>query len=265
MYRSDLVRAPVEPIVEIAKLRKTLRSADGSTLEVNRDVNFSLYPGEFVAIVGPSGAGKTTLLKVIAGLLKPDGGAVRHRGDDALGIPSWLSLVFQEYNKSLLPWTSVLRNVEMPLWRLPRRERGKRAAEMLSRMGLDEFLTRYPWELSGGMQQRVAIARALVSEPELLLLDEPFASVDALTRGNLEDVTLELWSESNFTALLVTHDIAEAVYMASRVLVLSNRPATIERDIAIDLPRPRSQKETRGLKRFHELFSEVFDTVGAGG
>lgn len=247
-------------LLDVQDLRKSLSVADGSLLEVTRDVSFSLRAGEFMSIVGPSGAGKTTLLRAISGLIPIDGGSVTHRGVAVRGVPEWMSIVFQEYNKSLFPWLSVRKNVLLPVRKLAKTEAQERIDEALRLVGLADFASQYPWELSGGMQQRVALARALVSRPELLLMDEPFASVDALTRTNLEDMVQELWQTLGFAGLLVTHDINEAVYLSDRVLCLSSRPSSVLAEIEIDLPRPRN-RHTRAMPEFHELSERVLSYI----
>jgi len=207
-------------LLEVSGLCKSLPIADGTVLEVSRDITFTLRAGEFMSIVGPSGAGKTTLLRIVSGLVQSDRGSVMHRGQAVRQVPSWLSVVFQEYNKSLFPWLTVRKNVMLAVHSQPRAEAQQRMAEALNLVGLYDFADRYPWELSGGMQQRVALARAMVSHPELLMMDEPFASVDALTRANLEDMVQRLWAEAGFAALLVTHDIAVARLLAHRIAVM---------------------------------------------
>jgi NitT/TauT family transport system ATP-binding protein len=255
--------AATASLLDVAGLGKSLTAADGSVLEVSRDITFSLHEGEFVSIVGPSGAGKTTLLRTVSGLASPDQGAVAPRGEPVRDVPDWLSIVFQEYNKTLFPWLSVRKNVLLSVRSLAKREAAARTAEALALVGLSDFAERYPWELSGGMQQRVALARAMASRPELLMMDEPFASVDALTRTNLEDMVQRLWREAGFAALLVTHDIGEAVYLSDRVLCLSARPSTVLAEIPIDLPRPRD-RATRALPRFHELTDRVLSYIQPG-
>jgi NitT/TauT family transport system ATP-binding protein len=246
-------------------MSKSLTAADGSTLLVNRDITLNVRPGEFVSIVGPSGAGKTTLLRTLAGLAAPDSGTVSHRGERVSGVPGWLSIVFQEYNKTLFPWLSVRKNVRLALRSLPKHDAERRVAAALAQVGLADFAGRYPWELSGGMQQRVALARAMAGEPELLLMDEPFASVDALTRSTLEDTVLRLWEDVGFAVVLVTHDIGEAVYLSDRVLAMSARPSTILSEVTVDLPRPRAQTVTRALPRFHELSAELLGLITSAG
>jgi NitT/TauT family transport system ATP-binding protein len=250
-----------EVLLDVAGLGKSLTSTSGDTLLINTDINLSLRTGEFVSIVGPSGGGKTTLLRTLSGLARPDTGTVSHRGATVEGVPPWMSIVFQDYTKTLYPWLTVEKNVRLAIRDVPKAPARQRVEAALAQMGLSGFADRYPWELSGGMQQRVALARAMICEPEVLFMDEPFASVDALTRSKLEDTVLGLWQQAGMAVLLVTHDIGEAVYLSDRVLVLSARPSTIIDTVEIDLPRPRAQATTRTLPRFHELHSTVLAGV----
>jgi NitT/TauT family transport system ATP-binding protein len=224
-----------------------------------RDLSFEVSAGEIVSIVGPSGCGKTTLLKALAGLLAPTGGMIRFQGQVVRGVPEGLAMVFQEYSRSLLPWTTVYANVELPLRYQPvdSIERTHRVSESLQAVGLSGFGDRYPWQLSGGMQQRVAIARALAYHPKLLLMDEPFASVDAQTRADLEDLAAAVRDQFDITIVLVTHDIDEAVYLSDRVVVLSGAPSIVLAQIPIDLSRPRDQIATKACEKFVAKRSEV--------
>jgi NitT/TauT family transport system ATP-binding protein len=224
------------------------------------EVSFGVADREFVCVVGPSGCGKTTLLKCIAGLLRPSQGEVLVRGRRVTGPPPELALVFQEYSRSLMPWTSVRNNVLLPLRHksLPRGERTRLVEDSLEAVGLTRFIDHYPWQLSGGMQQRVAIARALAYQPSILLMDEPFASVDAQTRGDLEDLVLRLRDEFQVTILFVTHDIDESVYLADRVVVLTHAPTTVKEIVRVDLPQPRDQIATKELPEFAHLRAHVY-------
>ncbi|MCR3720739.1 MULTISPECIES: ABC transporter ATP-binding protein [Prauserella salsuginis group] len=224
-----------------------------------RDLTFTIEAGQLACIVGPSGCGKSTLLRCISGLIPATGGSVRLHGDEVSGVPDDLAVVFQDYSRSLFPWLTVAKNVEFPLrWQqVSKADRRRRAAEVLESVGLAGVGKKYPWQLSGGMQQRVSIARALVSRPALLLMDEPFASVDAQTRGELEDLTRRVQRDLGSTILLVTHDIDESVYLADRVLVLSKSPAAIVADLTIDLPAERDQITTRESEQFVSLRGEV--------
>jgi NitT/TauT family transport system ATP-binding protein len=197
------------------------------------DLDFRVAEREFVSVVGPSGCGKTTLLKCIAGLLAPTSGDVVLEGDRVM------ALVFQEYSRSLMPWMSVRKNVALPLRRKSKAERSKLVDEAVEAVGLTPHLDRYPWQLSGGMQQRVAIARALAYQPQILLMDEPFASVDAQTRADLEDLILEVRERYDVTIVFVTHDIDESVYLSDRIVVLTPSPTTVKEILDVDLPRPR--------------------------
>jgi NitT/TauT family transport system ATP-binding protein len=203
-------------------------------------VSFDVSPKEFVCIVGPSGSGKTTLLRLLAGLLRPTRGEVRLEGQPLRRPRRRTGFVFQQAN--LMPWRTVLQNIELPL-DLEGQTAGsarRRAGELLSLVGLEGFEAAYPRDLSGGMAQRVAIARALVHDPDLLLLDEPFGSLDALTRERMAAELMRIWDARHVTVVLVTHSISEAVLLADRVLVLSARPGRLVLDLPIDLPRPRT-------------------------
>jgi NitT/TauT family transport system ATP-binding protein len=217
--------------------RYTTRQGELSAIE---DVSFGVAAGEFLCIVGPSGCGKTTLLRLLAGLLMPDAGLVRLHGQPIRGPMQQVGFVFQKAN--LMPWRTVVDNVMLPLQirRMPSAEAERKGLHALGLVGLDEFAHSYPRELSGGMEQRVAIARALAHEPEILLLDEPFGALDALTRERLNQELLHVWEISGTTIVMVTHDIREAVYLSDRVLVLSQRPGQVAAMVPIGLPRPRA-------------------------
>jgi NitT/TauT family transport system ATP-binding protein len=229
-----------------------------------KDATFDVKEGEFISIVGPSGCGKTTLLKMICGLLEPSSGQVKiHEQQVTSSVPEMI-LVFQDYSRSLFPWLSVRNNVLFPLKNrsdLNSAEKERRAQEAIQAVGLEDSFDQYPWQLSGGMQQRVAIARAIAFRPEILLLDEPFASVDALTRAELEDLVLRLQAKFKITVLLVTHDIDEAVYLADRVFVLGPPPSVVIRAVTVELPSPRSQTQTRSDPRFLEIRNEIHDLI----
>ena len=222
-------------------------------------VTFSVAAQELVTVVGPSGCGKTTLLRALSGLLAPERGEVRLHGRPVRGVPEDLAVVFQDYSRSLFPWLSVQANVEFPLSGrgLDRAQRRAAAQAALESVGLADAARKYPRELSGGMQQRVAIARALAYRPALLLMDEPFASLDAQTRAELEDLVLRLRREHQVTIVFVTHDIDEAVYLADRVVVLSSAPATVCTEITVDLAADRDQITTRESETFVQLRGEV--------
>jgi NitT/TauT family transport system ATP-binding protein len=252
--------APVTLCVE--GLAKTYESR-GRGVEAVRNLTFEIRRGELVCIVGPSGAGKTTLLRCIAGLLPASGGQIRLDGAPVTGPPAGMAVVFQEYGRSLFPWLTARKNIELPLKEkgLARDARTAKVDAALEAVGLHDSADAHPWQLSGGMQQRVAIARAVAYEPSVLLMDEPFASVDAQTRADLEDLVRRLWQQLGVTVLFVTHDIDESVYLGQRVLVLSNRPTVVLEDVRVDLPTDRSQLATRSSPRFTELRGHVYELV----
>jgi NitT/TauT family transport system ATP-binding protein len=256
------VRAPVEHALEVRGLSKTYGTGDQAVRAID-DLTFEVDPGEFLCIVGPSGCGKTTLLKCLSGLLRPSSGAAYLEGKLIEKSPDGLALVFQEYSRSLLPWMTVGANVRLPLLgqRVRRSERRSRAAEALAAVGLTGFEDKHPWQLSGGMQQRVAIARALAYQPHLLLMDEPFASVDAQTRADLEDLVLDVHERFGITVVFVTHDIDESVYLADRIVVLSHRPTTVKEIVSVPLARPRDQIATKELPAFIELRRRVIRQI----
>jgi NitT/TauT family transport system ATP-binding protein len=227
------------------------------------NISFDVKAGEIVSIVGPSGCGKTTLLKALAGLIKPTGGTIRFQGKTVQGVPDGFAIVFQEYGRSLLPWTTVNGNIELPLryQSITPDERRRRVAKSLQAVDLSGFGERYPWQLSGGMQQRVAIARALAYQPKLLLMDEPFASLDAQTRADLEDLVAAVRDQFGITIVLVTHDIDESVYLSDRVIVLSHSPSSILAQINVGLPRPRDQIKTKATQQFVEKRSEIAQMI----
>ena len=225
------------------------------------DVSFDVAAGEFVCIVGPSGCGKTTLLKCAAGLLEPTAGEVTLEGRRVDGPPDTMALVFQEYSRSLFPWMSVRQNVAFPLRRKKPPDAARLVERALGSVGLDDAMDRYPWQLSGGMQQRVAIARALAYQPRILLMDEPFASVDAQTRADLEDLVLAVRRQYEVTIVFVTHDIDEAVYLSDRVVVLTPSPTRVQEVLEVSLPHPRDQVETKELPEFARLRAHVWRSI----
>src|SRR5919108_2275463 len=251
-----------EHLLEIRNVAKTYGTGAKATQAI-ADASFAVDDREFVCVVGPSGCGKTTLLKCVGGLLRPTRGLVLLRGKPVTSPPEEMALVFQEYGRSLLPWASVRNNVLLPLChkKLGRQERKELVEEALEAVGLTGFIDHYPWQLSGGMQQRVAIARALAYQPSILLMDEPFASVDAQTRGDLEDLVLRVRHQFGVTIVFVTHDIDESVYLGDRVIVLTHAPTTVKEIVGVQLPRPRDQIATKELPEFAHLRGHVYRLI----
>jgi NitT/TauT family transport system ATP-binding protein len=255
-----------ETILEVAGVGHVYGKGPSAYTAISH-LTFSVTTGELVSIVGPSGAGKTTLLRILSGLLQPTSGSVALLGRQVTGVPEGMAMVFQDYSRSLLPWLTVQQNVLFPLdkARGSRAERLTLVAESLEAVGLDGHQHKYPWQLSGGMQQRVAIARALAYRPRLLLMDEPFASVDAQTRSDLEDLVLRIRRQFGMTILFVTHDIDESVYLADRVLVLSKPPATLVESVPVDLPATRDQIATKEDPTFVHIRGHVARLIRTGG
>lgn len=250
----------MQPILEVESLYKIFDSPNNGDLLAIANLSFSVSSGEFLCIVGPSGSGKTTLLQILAGLLPPTKGQVWLAGEPLTKPQPEISIVFQKPN--LMPWRTVLDNVLLPLQiqAAPATEAQQRGQEALALVGLSEFASSYPKQLSGGMEQRVAVARALIQQPQILLLDEPFGALDALTRERLNLELLRLWQSRNLTAIMVTHNIREAVFLADRVLVLSPRPATISAEFVISLPRPRP-KGVEYSEEFGRLAYEIRQAI----
>lgn len=246
-----------KPSVTSAALSLTSVSKKyGDNLAV-REITAAVPAGKVSVIVGPSGCGKSTLLRMISGLDTPTGGSVEFNGERVAGVPDGLAMVFQDYSRSLFPWMRVDKNIAFPLRHLKSDARAERVAEAIEAVGLAGKEKLYPWQMSGGMQQRVAIARALASHPKLLLMDEPYASVDAQTRADLEDLLLSIQARLGITVLVVTHDIDESVYLADHIIVLSKPPSVVAEVIDVDLPRPRDQVTTKEDPVFVETRAHV--------
>jgi NitT/TauT family transport system ATP-binding protein len=250
-------------MLRVENLRKVYQEGTKRAFEACADLTFEVGEQELVCIVGPSGAGKTTLLKMIAGLLTPTSGTVHLDGEKVTGPPEKMALVFQDYSRSLYPWMTVEQNVAFPLKhrKLGKAETDGLIRDTLQSVGLAGAGKKYPWQLSGGMQQRVAIARALAYQPEILLMDEPFASVDAQTRADLEDLILEVRERYDVTIVFVTHDIDESVYLSDRIVVLAPSPTTVKEILDVGLPRPRDQVETKELPEFAHLRAHVYRLI----
>jgi len=248
-----------EPILVALDLRKTFPNGN-SALVALQDICFSLFPQEFLCVVGPSGCGKTTLLKLLAGLMLPSEGNVYFEGEPLLRPRKRIGFVFQQAN--LMPWRTVLENVALPLelHGLPRADIRERAQSLIDLVGLNGFEKNYPHDLSGGMAQRVAIARALIHDPEILLLDEPFGALDALTRERMGSELMQIWSKRRVTVAMVTHSITEAVLLSDRILVLSPRPGTVKLDLRNTLPRPRELSMAH-TQQFGEYANQVRNAI----
>lgn len=237
--------------LEVQNLTITYNRRDAEGVEIAvEDVSFSIRAHEFICIVGPSGCGKSSILNVIAGLLRPAGGEITLDDEPVRGPGKNRSVVFQA--PALLPWRTALENVRygLDLWRTPRKEADRTARSMLNLVGLEAYEKKYPHELSGGMQQRVNLARALAVDPELLLLDEPFAALDAQSRESMQNELLRIWTATRKTSFFVTHQIDEAVLLADRVIVMGRGPGRIKEIITIDLSRPRDERIRRAPKFF---------------
>ena len=232
-------RAASATLIEGRGVHKTYRTQDGE-VETLKPLDFDIRAGEFVAVVGPSGCGKSTLMKMVAGLLPASGGELRLSGKPVKGPQTNVGIVFQ--NALLLPWRKVADNIllQAEIRRLPMAAARERTAELMAMAGLGGFENKYPWQLSGGMQQRVAILRALLHDPPVLLMDEPFGALDAMTRERMNLELQRIWMAAGKTVLLITHSIPEAVFLSDRVLVMTERPGSIAATYEIDLPRPRT-------------------------
>src|SRR6201996_7774465 len=249
-----------DAIIEVSHVDKTFTSPDGSPLPVLDDISLTLHEGEIIALLGRSGSGKSTLLRCIAGLIAPTSGEVKYRGQLLDGANPGVAMVFQSF--ALLPWLTVQQNVEIGLEArgVQRAERAERAIRAIDLIGLDGFESAYPKELSGGMRQRVGFARAIVTEPDALLMDEPFSALDVLTAENLRNELVKLWEGRGApvkSILIVTHNIEEAVLLADRVLVLSSNPGRIRAELSVELPRPRD----RHAPRFEALVDTIYDIL----
>ena len=245
-------------IVSVQNVSKLFSGSGAGQTHALSKVSLDVQPGEFVSLLGPSGCGKSTLLRLVADLIEPSEGAITIKGKSPrqARLDRDYGIVFQ--SPVLYDWRSVLKNVQLPLevMRFPAAERDRRAREKLQLVGLKEFERHYPWQLSGGMQQRVSIARALSFKPSILLMDEPFGALDEMTRERMNAELLNIWGQTDTTVIFVTHSIPEAVFLSSRVVVMTPRPGRIEKIVNIDLPRPRTF-ETREHSRYFELITQV--------
>jgi NitT/TauT family transport system ATP-binding protein len=234
---------------------------DGKRVEALRNLNLAVRPQEFLAMVGPSGCGKSTLLNVLVGTLRASDGVVAVNGVPVVGINRAIGYVTQDDN--LLPWRTLLANVTLPLELrgYAKAQRLELAEEYLRRVNLDSFGKHYPFELSGGMRQRANIVRALIYDPPLIVMDEPFGSLDAFTRGKMQGLVLDLWEQARKTVIFITHDLAEAIVLADRVAVISRRPGRVKAVVAIDLPRPRDTFALKTTTEFQRYYSEIWSLL----
>ena len=248
-------------LLELNDVTVSFQSTDGSRMTALRDMSLSVEQGELVALVGPSGCGKSTALNVLAGQVRPVSGQVRLAGEPVKGVSPSVGYISQA--DTLLPWRTVLDNVAlaMELRGVEKRERREAARGLMARMGLSGFEDNYPRELSGGMKKRAAIARVLAVDPAILMMDEPFGPLDALTKEKLQDEILALWESTGCTILYVTHDLTEAITLADRVVLMSARPGRVVREYPIDLPRPRRVMDVKFSPRFVELERAIWQDL----
>ncbi|MGH3665097.1 MAG: ABC transporter ATP-binding protein [Egibacteraceae bacterium] len=256
--------APPQAKIEVDQISKRFRwEAKGRHHEVLAldDVSFSVQPNEFLSVIGPSGCGKTTLLRVIANLTEVDGGQVRIDGRVVTEPGPERAMVFQQFG--LFPWKTVLDNVRFPLRvrKMDDHEATETARQFIKKVGLETFEDAHPHQLSGGMQQRVGLARALATDPEILLMDEPFGAIDAQTRELMQEELLRLWSQSLKTVVFITHDLDEAVILADRILVLTRGPGRVREAIGVDLPRPRWEYDVRGHPTFLKVRQRIWSML----
>ncbi|WP_372656905.1 ABC transporter ATP-binding protein [Hydrogenophaga sp.] len=249
------------PVLSITGLDFTV-----GTLNILSGISLTVREKEFVCIVGASGCGKTTLLRLMGGLLSPTQGKVEYRGRVVSGPDRELAVVFQDYGRALLPWRTVAGNVELALEarKVPKAERADIVHDMLSRVGLAERANAYPVQLSGGMQQRLQIARCLAQAPQVLLMDEPFGALDAMTRQSLQDEVARLCADAGVTVVFITHDLEEAIYLGDRVISMDKHPGRLSETLEIDLERPRNQLTTREDARFLAYRHRLFDLLPPG-
>ena len=248
------------PFIQAQNLTLSFRPKNREPVTALTELNLTVGKGEFVSIVGPSGCGKSTFLNILLGLIKHDSGTLEFNGAPVTGPSQERAMVFQEFG--LLPWRTVAANVELglELKGIPAAQRTERAAELIKLVGLNGFESHYPHELSGGMKQRVGLARALATEPQVLLMDEPFAALDAQTRDLMQTELLQIWERTKKTVLFVTHSIEEAAYLSDRVIVMTARPGRTKDVLRIELPRPRDY-EMRLTPEFNEIKLRIWEVL----
>jgi NitT/TauT family transport system ATP-binding protein len=252
-----------QPVIQLQGVSKTFGSKDRG-LTVFQNFTYEIESRSFLSVIGPSGCGKSTLLKLISGLEMPSGGTIIFNGSPVFGPPKGMIYVFQQYTKSIFPWRTVIENIEFGLRArssVSFREARERCREYIDLVGLKGYEDYYPYQLSRGMQQRVCIARALICEPTVLLMDEPFSAVDAMTRAILQELVMRIWQKLPITILFVTHDVDEAVFLSTRIISLAPAGGGITEDLSNDLPLPRDQIATRANPRFTELRQTLFSSI----
>ena len=252
------------PLIEISQLEKQFPVRRGQRLTALTDINLTIGEGEFISVVGPSGCGKSTLMRILAGVLSYSGGSARIRGETVTGPRRDIGVVFQQ--PVLFPWRTVLHNVVLPaeLQGMDLKRAEERAKHLLEMVGLEDFHSHYPFELSGGMQQRVSICRALVHDPAILLMDEPFGALDAMTREQLNLELMRIWETEHKTIIFITHSIPEAILLADRVVAMTPRPGQVAEVLQVDLPRPRGL-EVMATPRFGEMAAHIRSLLGNPG
>jgi NitT/TauT family transport system ATP-binding protein len=250
-------------LISAGGIHKSYRSQNNERVSALHDVSLDIRQGEFVAIVGPSGCGKSTLLNILAGLFKPDAGQIIIDNRESAGINFKAGHISQA--DTLLPWRNVLENAELGLEirGVDRQERRSAAVRLLEKVGLNGFERSYPFELSGGMKKRAAIVRTLAYDPEIIFMDEPFVGLDVQTRDMLEEDILKIWQETRKTIVFVTHDLAEAITLADRIILMTGRPGTIKSQYLTKLPRPRSAAEIKFTPQFTRLHKQIWDDLSA--
>jgi NitT/TauT family transport system ATP-binding protein len=254
---------PVRPIIEILNVHMAFH-VNSRHVNVFNGFSYKIPEHSFLSVIGPSGCGKSTLLRLIAGLERPTSGEIIFNGREIDGPPKGMICVFQQYGKSIFPWRTVLQNIEFGLRsqkKVGRKEARAKCLEYVKLVGLDGYEDYYPSQLSGGMQQRVAIARALICEPKVLLMDEPFSALDAMTRAVLQELLLTIWQTIPITIVFVTHDVDEAVFLSGKIISLGRAPNSLREEVTVDLPYPREQLKTRSDKRFTVIQQRLFGSI----
>jgi NitT/TauT family transport system ATP-binding protein len=254
---------PVRPIIEMLDVHMVFE-VNSRRVTVFNGFSYKIPERSFLSIIGPSGCGKSTLLRLVAGLERPTSGDIIFNGREIDGPPKGMIYVFQQYAKSIFPWRTVLQNIEFGLRsqkKVSRSEAREKCLEYVKLVGLEGYEDYFPAQLSGGMQQRVAIARALICEPKVLLMDEPFSALDAMTRAILQELLLTIWQTIPITILFVTHDVDEAVFLSGKIISLGRAPASMREEVTVDLPYPRNQIETRQEKQFAAIQQRLFASI----